>query len=184
MLLWLIIGCEIGFWIFLFLGLFFRYILKFPRAGKAILFCVPLLDLVLLLATAIDLHNGATAEFAHGLAAVYLGFTLVYGPDVIKWLDRLAARQFGLTGKMEGPHLFGWSHTLNEWRQWLKGLLAGVIASVLLIAAIVYVGQAEKTAQLHQWFSYISWMLVIWLICWPLWYTLFPKKQSKAIDGD
>ncbi len=94
MLLWFIIGCEIGFWIFLFLGLFIRYILKYPRTGKAVLFCVPLLDLTLLFATAIDLHNGTVAEFAHGLAAVYLGFTVVYGSDVVKRLDQYAVYKF------------------------------------------------------------------------------------------
>lgn len=182
MILWLIIGCEIGFWLFLFLGLFIRYILKYPRTGKAALLCVPLLDLVLLLATAIDLHNGAVAEFAHGLAAVYLGFTVVYGSGVIKWLDQLAARRCVSTNKMEElKQLYGWSHTLYEWRQWLKGVLAGGIASFLLIIAVVYVGDPEKTAELNEWFSYIFGLLAIWLVCWPLWYTLFPKNQSQAI---
>lgn len=179
MLLWLIIGCEIGFWVFLFCGLFIRYILKCPRAGKMVLLCVPLLDLVLLLATAIDLHNGAVAEFAHGLAALYLGFTIVYGPEVIKWLDQLAAQRFASAKKVEVLERYGREHTLYEWRQWLKAVLAGGIASVLLIAAIVYVGEPERTAQLREWFNYIFWVLAIWLVCWPLWYSFMPKKKTE-----
>lgn len=179
MLLWLIIGCEIGFWLFLFLGLFIRYILKYPRTGKAVLLCVPLLDLALFLATAIDLHNGAVAEFAHGLAAVYLGFTVVYGSDVIKWLDQIAAQRFSEIDKAVASERYGWNHTLHEWRQWGKAVLASGIACLLLLAAILYVGDAGKTAQLNEWFGHIVGILLIWLVCWPLWYTVFPKKQAK-----
>jgi hypothetical protein len=107
----------------LFLGLFIRYILKYPGTGKAVLLCVPLLDLLLLLVTAIDLHSGVVTEFAHGLAAVYLGFTVVYGSSVIKWLDQLVAQRFASTKKMEELKLNGRAHTLYEWRQWLKGVL-------------------------------------------------------------
>lgn len=179
MLLWLIIGCEVGFWIFLFLGLFFRYILKLPKTGTAVLLCVPLLDLILLLATAIDLHNGAVAEFAHGLAAVYLGFTVVYGSGVIKWLDQLAAERFASIQKREKIELYGWSYALYEWRQWFKGVLAGGIASGLLLSAILYVDAPDKTVQLNEWFSYIFWVLAIWWVCWPLWYSLFPKREAS-----
>lgn len=179
MLLWVIIGCEIGFWVVLFLGLFIRYILQFPKIGKTVLLCVPLLDLILLCATAVDLHQGATAEFAHGLAAVYLGFTLVYGGSVIKWLDQYAAYTFASGKKMTAPPKYGWSYTVYEWNQWLKGVGAGCIAAFLLFVAIRYVNQPEKTASLYEWFYYIFWALAIWCVCWPLWYTLFPKKDGS-----
>lgn len=179
MLFWLIIGCEIGFWIFLFLGLFIRYILKFPRISKAVLLCVPLLDLILLYVTAVDLYNGATAEFAHGLAAVYLAFTVVYGGGVIKWLDQYAAYKFASGKKIEEFSKYGWNHTIYEWKQWLKGVGAGSLAVILLFIAIKYVDQPEKTQALYEWFYYIFWVLVIWFACWPLWYTLFPKKASS-----
>lgn len=176
MLLWLIMGCEIGFWIVLFLGLFIRYILKHPKTGKAILLCVPLLDLILLFATAIDLHNGAVAEFAHGLAAVYLGFTVVYGAGVIKWLDQYAAYQFASGKKIDEASTYGRSHAIYEWQQWLKGVGVGAIAGILLLCAIKFVDQSEKTQSLYEWFYYIFWFLAIWFVCWPMWYTLFPKK--------
>lgn len=179
MLLWFIIACEIGFWIVLFLGLFIRYILKFPRAGKALLFCVPLLDLILLSATAIDLHNGAVAEFAHGLAAVYLGFTLVYGSGVIQWLDQYTAYKFASGEKMQETALHGWGHAKNEWKQWLKGVIAGALAAILLLGAIQFVNQAERTLLLYDWFHYIFWFLMVWMVCWPLWYTVFPKKSKS-----
>lgn len=176
MLLWLIIGCEIGFWIFLFAGLLTRYLLHSPKLGKAILLCVPLLDLILLCATALDLHHGATAEFAHGLAAVYLGFTVVYGGSVIKWLDQYVAYRFAAGKKPDQPPARAREYTLHEWKQWSKGVLAGAIAAALLFAAIAYVNQPERTLALNEWFTTIFWVLAIWLVVWPVWYTIFPKK--------
>jgi hypothetical protein len=179
MLLWFIIGCEIGFWIFLFLGCSSGTYLKYPRTGKAVLFCVPLLDLILLFATAIDLHEGTVAEFAHGLAAVYLGFTVVYGSGVIKWLDQYVVYKFASGEKMNEPSTHGWSHAIYELKQWLKGVGAGAIAVISLFCAIKFVNQTEKTQLLHDWFHYIFWFLAMWFVCWPLWYTLFPKKPKS-----
>jgi hypothetical protein len=180
MLLWLIVGCEIGFWILLFSGLLIRYVFKSPGLSKAILFCVPLLDLILLCATTLDLHNGATAEFAHGLAAVYLGFTVVYGSGLMKWADQYVANKFSSVGKLEESSAYGWNYTVYEWKQWLKGICAAAIAAALLFLAIVYVNDQERTKSLYEWFNYIFIVMVMWLVCWPLWYTLFPKKKSGA----
>ena len=41
-----IVACEIGFWVVLAAGLLTRYVLRRPRAGAALLVCVPLVDLV------------------------------------------------------------------------------------------------------------------------------------------
>ncbi|OZY85117.1 hypothetical protein CBP51_18465 [Cellvibrio mixtus] len=181
MLLYLIIGCEIGFWIFLFVGLFIRYFFRSPKLSKAVLLCVPLLDFILLCATALDLHNGSIADFAHGLAAVYLGFTLVYGASVIKWADQHIAYCFASGEKPDQPPSGGWEYTFYEWQQWGKGVAAGVIAWVLLALAIAYVDQPERTSALNEWFAGIFWVLAIWLLVWPVWYSIFPKKLSHKV---
>ena len=69
---WFIVACEIGFWVFIITGLLFRYILKKPKISIFFLAGTPVLDLVLLIATAYDLRRGAVASFMHGLAAIYL----------------------------------------------------------------------------------------------------------------
>ena len=98
----LIIICEVAFWVLLVGGLALRYVAEAPRAGAAVLLCEPLLELVLLVVTAIDLRNGAEPDWKHGLAAVYIGFTVTFGHYTIKWADgqvppplrgRAAARQ-------------------------------------------------------------------------------------------
>lgn len=50
MILAIVIGCEIGFWILLGLGLAARYLWGMRRLGAVLLAAVPLLDLILLIA--------------------------------------------------------------------------------------------------------------------------------------
>ena len=69
----LIVGCEIGFWILLLLGLTARYVLRARRLSTVLLICVPLVDVLLLAASALDLRRGAQPGIAHGIAAIYLG---------------------------------------------------------------------------------------------------------------
>ncbi|CAM5444816.1 hypothetical protein SGLAM104S_02192 [Streptomyces glaucescens] len=59
MIVALIIACEVGFWVLLALGLAVRYLLKWRRTSNVLLLCEPVLELVLFVATAVDLKNGA-----------------------------------------------------------------------------------------------------------------------------
>ena len=63
------------------------------RLGAVLLALTPAVDLVLLVASAIDLRGGATAFSWHGLAAVYIGVSVAFGPRIIAWADaRFATR--------------------------------------------------------------------------------------------
>lgn len=81
MIVTLIVVCEVGFWVLLAAGLATRYLLKMPRTGLALLLCEPLLEVLLLVVTAIDLKNGADPSWKHGLAALYIGYTVGHGQD-------------------------------------------------------------------------------------------------------
>ena len=87
MILAIIVACEIAFWVVIVFGLAIRYPLRRPRAGLVMLALVPLVDLILLLAVALNLRSGATATIAHSLAALYLGFSIAYGHRLIRWAD-------------------------------------------------------------------------------------------------
>ena len=50
--------------------------------SKFSLLCMSLLDLPLSVATVVDLDSDRSAEFAHGLAAIYLGFTVIAGAAI------------------------------------------------------------------------------------------------------
>ena len=84
---WAIIACEILFWIVIMLGLIFRYLLKMKKLGLFFLALTPVVDLILIIITSVDLYRGATATIIHGLAAVYIGVSLSFGKSMIKWAD-------------------------------------------------------------------------------------------------
>ncbi|MER0482685.1 hypothetical protein ABR737_30850 [Streptomyces sp. Edi2] len=150
MIVVLIIACEVGFWVLLALGLALRYLAKMPRTGAAVLLMEPLLELVLLIVTAIDLKNGAPADWKHGLAAVYIGFTVAYGHYTIKWVDGHFAHRFAGGPKPAKPG-YGMARFKHEGKLWLRTVVMAVVACGLLQAAIWYVGDGGDTSSLHEW---------------------------------
>lgn len=175
MLLAVIAACEIGFWVVLGAGLVARYLLRRPRLGGALLLCVPLIDLVLLVVTVVDLRRGATATFGHGLAAAYLGFSVAFGHSMVRWADQRFAHRFAGGPPPWRPPKSGWARTRYEWREWGKAMLAWAIACALLGVAILLVGDPGRTAELAAWIGRLSVVVVIWLI-FPVWATLFPGR--------
>ncbi len=178
MLLAIIVLCEIGFWVLLGLGLFSRYVLRWGRVSKVLLICVPFIDVVLLIVTCIDFYLGATANLAHGLAAVYIGFTVIFGPSMIQWADQRFSYKFADGPSPWMPPTSGWDYTKYEWKMWFKGVLACLIASVLIVVAVYFVNDSERTKALLYWFPILISTMGLWLLVWPLWFTLFPKKEK------
>jgi hypothetical protein len=132
MMIALIGAAEIGFWVVLAAGLSVRYLLRRPRAGAVLLLCVPLIDVLLLTATGVDLARGAEPAFGHGLAALYLGFTVAYGHYVITWADGHFAHRFGGAPKPAKPPRHGWARARHEWRIWRMTLIAVAISLAVL----------------------------------------------------
>ncbi len=168
MLIVLIAACEIGFWVVLTAGLLARYWLKWPRVGAALLVCVPLVDLILLAATVIDVRGGATATAAHGLAAAYLGFSVAFGHQVITNLDVRAAHRFAGGSAPVAPPREGPDRVRHVWGQWRQGAAAWAIACGLLLAAISVVNDPDRTAQLTSWVLWLSIALLLWVFLGPL----------------
>jgi len=177
MLIGIIIACEIGFWLLLGAGLTARYLLRRPRLAAALLVSVPLVDLILLIATVIDLRGGATADFAHGLAAAYIGFSLAFGHDVIRWADARFAHRFAGGSPPPSPARYGRERARREWRDFGRASLAWAISCALLVVAIVAVGAAERTEALEGWIQRLTIMLVVWSL-WPIIYTIWPARPK------
>ncbi|MEU9334456.1 hypothetical protein AB0D49_15045 [Streptomyces sp. NPDC048290] len=148
MIVALIIACEVGFWVLLALGLAARYLLKWQRTSVVLLLCEPLLEVVLFVVTAIDLRSGAEPSWTHGLAAIYIGFTVAYGHYTITWLDGHAAHRFGGAPRPPGPPRYGLARAAHEGRLWLRTVVAAAVACALLQAAIWYVGDGGDTSSL------------------------------------
>lgn len=182
MLVALIVACEVAFWILLGAGLAARYLLRWPRVGAALLLCVLLVDLVLLAASVVDLRRGATATAAHGLAAAYIGFSVAFGHGIIRWADERFAHRFAGGPPPRRPPRYGEARTRHEWREWGKVLLGWAVACGLLLAAILLVDDAARTEQLRGWIVRLTLVLVVWLLGWPVFYTIWPK-QPPAPDA-
>ncbi|CND94986.1 Uncharacterised protein [Mycobacterium tuberculosis] len=177
MLIAVIAACEIGFWVVLAAGLLARYPLRLRRTGAVLLLCVPLLDLVLLAATAIDLRGGATAGTGHGLAAAYLGYSVVFGPGMVRWADERFAHRFAGGPPPRGRPRYGAARTRYEWREFGKAALATAIACALLAAMIVIVGDPDRTRALGAWAGRLGTVLAVWAV-WPVSHTLWPAKPK------
>ncbi|MDJ1135192.1 hypothetical protein [Streptomyces iconiensis] len=179
MIVTLIIICEIAFWVLLAGGLALRYLARMPRTGAAVLLCEPLLEVVLLIVTAIDLKNGAEPDWKHGLAAVYIGFTATHGHYVVKWADGHAAHRFGGAGRPVKPPRYGMPRALHEWKMTARFAGAAAIAAALLQCATWYVGDPSQTEGLRQWQGRMGLLTVISVII-ALSYTLWPKQPKEG----
>ncbi|GHG56537.1 hypothetical protein [Streptomyces griseocarneus] len=179
MIVTLIVACEVGFWILLAGGLSLRYLARMPRAGIAVLLLEPVLELVLLIVTAIDLKNGATAGMKHGLAAVYIGFSVALGHSMIKWADQRFAHRFAGGPPPVKPPKYGMARTVHEWKTAGQWVLAAVIAMGLLQAAAWYVGGSGDVSSLRMWQSRMLWVIGINVVI-ALSYTIWPKQEKKT----
>ncbi|MFD3482366.1 hypothetical protein [Streptomyces sp. NPDC058665] len=179
MIVTLIIICEVGFWVLLGLGLSLRYFARMPRASVAVLLCEPLLEVLLLVVTAIDLKNGAEPDWKHGLAAVYIGFSVALGPELIKWADARFAHRFAGGPPPVRPPKYGRARAVHEWRTAARWVAASAIAIGLLQSAIWYVGSDGDIGSLQMWQQKMAFVIGINLVI-AIGYTLFPKKDPTG----
>ncbi len=178
----LIAAAEVAFWAILAAGLAARYLLRRQTLGIVLLAMVPLVDLVLLVATTIDLAGGATATGGHGLAAAYIGVSVAFGPSMIRWADERFAHRFAGGPPPWKPPKGGRERARYEWREFGKAALAWAIGVGLLGLAIAIVGDAERTEALLGWIARLTMVLAIWSL-WPITHTLWPN-QVKTADCD
>ncbi|MGO4541804.1 hypothetical protein [Paenibacillus sp. 2TAB19] len=172
-----IIGCEIGFWVFVLAGLLFRYIFKLPKLGAILLVCTPLIDLALIIAAVSDLKDGATATTMHGVAAIYIGVSVAFGHRMIRWADSRFAFRFAGGPPPEGKPKFGKEHAKYERVAWFHHLLAWAIGCAILYGMILFVGDASRTESLLGTIRIWSIILAIDFVI-SISYTFSPRKQK------
>lgn len=164
-----IVGCEIGLWVLLGAGLVARYLLRLRRTSTALLAAIPLLDVVLVVAVALDLARGAPTGAVHGLAAVYLGFSVAFGPALVRWADvRFAHRFAGGPPPVPAPR-HGPERRAHLWREWNRVVVAATIASVTLLGLAWLVADAAQEPTLYGWIGRCWTVVGIWLVAGPLW---------------
>ncbi|MFF2483425.1 hypothetical protein [Paenibacillus sp. NPDC058071] len=175
-----LVACEIGFWVLVLAGLFFRYILRMPRTGAVLLYCTPLLDLFIIIATVVDLQDGKTATFIHSLSAIYIAISIVFGHRMIRWADLRFAYRFAGGPKPE-PQVkpkYGKEHASYERSTWTRYFIAYLIGSAVLLGMIYFINDAERTNAL---LSTVKIWSIITLVdfLYSFSFTLWPR-QAKS----
>jgi len=179
-LYWLIVGCEVAFWVVLLLALTARYLLRRRTLSRILLISLPLLDIALLGFTALDLRSGAPATFAHGLAAAYVGFTVAFGGLTVAWADRHFAHRFaGGPAPPKAPNR-GWAAVRYELALWVRCLVAVAITLVLLMGLIAFVGDDAATQALRDWRFIAAGCAFFWFVFGPLWALLFQSWRRES----
>ncbi|MBW7477630.1 hypothetical protein K0T92_23190 [Paenibacillus oenotherae] len=176
---WLIVAGEAAFWLFVIGGLFARYVLRKEKLGALLLLGTPVIDILLILFTVIDLRNGAAASVFHGLAAIYVGVTVAFGRGMIAWADARFLYMFAGGPKPAGKPRYGKERAKRERTGWYKHLLAWALGSALLLGMIVLVNHPEQTGPLQQ--MSLLWagiLLIDFAISFS--YTLWPKQAKDA----
>ncbi|WP_424188936.1 hypothetical protein ACOBQX_11455 [Actinokineospora sp. G85] len=168
-MVFLIVACEVAFWVLLALGLLARYVLRRKRTSTVLLAATPVIDLVLLTVAVVDISGGAEATSAHALGAVYLGFSVAFGPGLIRWADQRAAHRLAGGPPPRRKPRGGPERIAHEWRQWGKAVVAcGIAAAVLALLSFV-VGEPDRTEVLwDRWLPRTGWVVGIWLLAGPL----------------
>lgn len=144
---WLIVASEIAFWVVIILGLTVRYLFKQKKLGLLLLALTPVIDLLLLIITTVDLYRGAVASTAHAIAAVYIGVSIAFGKSMIEWADE----RFRYYVTKEGPKpkaLYGMEHAKHYFKSWFRHALAYAIGAGLLAGSIYLIDDAPRTEAL------------------------------------
>lgn len=150
MLVAVILGMEVTFWVLIAAGLVARYLLGWRRTGAVLLALSPAVDLVILTASVYDLRHGATAGVPHVLSAIYLGVSVAWGHRMIHWADVRFAHRFAGGPAPEPKPAGGTARAGFELAQLRRHLIAWSVGVGLLGAGIWLVGDLDRTQMLVQ----------------------------------
>lgn len=190
-LIWALIAAEVLFWAVVVGGLVARYGFRRQRASVIILLGVPVIVIALVVLTGLDLAGGSAPDLSHALAAVYLGFTLAYGPSMIVATDAWFARRYAdgppkAKAPKSGPIAI--RRAWISWRRflvtWLLSLLVLGVMQLIAGGRIPQSWAAAYEAPLPSMAITLTAALLIWLVADPLYLTVFKSRaQQEAGTG-
>ncbi len=155
---WLIVACEIGFWVVITLGLLTRYILKKNKLGLFFLALTPVIDLILLVVTGVDLYRGATATQVHAIVAVYIGISIAFGRSMIEWAD-IRFQYYVMKQGAKPVKRFGMDYAKHYFKSWGQHVLAFLIGAGILFVLIYLINDSSRTEVLAGFLK--VWTLVL-----------------------
>lgn len=158
-----ILGGEVLFWVLLLAGVSSRYLLGWRVTSAGLLLATPVVDLAIIALTYVDLAGGARSDFSHGLAAFYVGFSIVFGPEIIARFDRrFARRHTGLSEDQLPP-----VPIRTDLAYLCRCLIASGITVVLLAIGIALAGWADSFWLIY-WIVVAVSTAVMWALVGPI----------------
>ncbi|XEC93298.1 hypothetical protein AB6A23_18235 [Paenibacillus tarimensis] len=175
---WIIIVCEIAFWVVILTGLIVRYVLRLDKLGFFLLALTPVIDLLLLIITGADLYRGAVATTAHAIAAVYIGVSIAFGKSLIGWADERF--RYFVTKQGEKPaKKYGIEYAKHYAKSWIRHVIAYLIGAGLLAGFVYWISDPTRTEALSGVLK--LWTLVLGIdLIFTVSYFIWPKK-SKSV---
>lgn len=179
MLVALIAICEILFWVVLLSGLVARYVLRLPRTSAVLVASAPAVDLILLVASVLDLRRGGVATTVHALAAIYIGVSIGFGHSMLRWADERFAHRFA-DGPAPAPKpRYGRAHAARERAGWVRHLVAWAIGAGLMMTAVLVIDDPARTEALRD--TARVWTLVLGVdAIISLSYTFSPRRERGS----
>ncbi|MEV7022271.1 hypothetical protein [Kitasatospora sp. NPDC093558] len=181
MIVTLIIAAEISWWIVLGLGLSARYLLRWRRTSTALLVGLPVVDLALYTLTVLNLRGGAEASWMHALAASYVGFSVGYGPSLVRWADRQFLHRFAGGPKPLPSPKYGPERTRYEWEVARRTVVSAVITLGLISLLVPLSAGAAHFGTFAQWYWKLGIAAVVNVVvagCFSIW----PKEPPAGVE--
>lgn len=173
----LIIACEIGFWVLILAGFIVRYIFHKEKLGFFLLALTPVIDFILLAAASFDLYRGATADMTHGIAAIYIGVSLIYGKSMIAWGDVRFRYYILRQGSLPAPK-YGYEHARSSMKDSLKHVLSYLIGCSLLLLVIWLIDDPSRTEALLSLMKVWS-IVTVADLAYSLSYFIWPRQPKE-----
>ncbi|MFJ3789067.1 hypothetical protein [Kitasatospora sp. NPDC090091] len=179
MIVTLIVAAEVAFWVLLGLGLATRYLLRLRALSTVLLVGLPVVDLTLFALTVVDLRGGSAVSWTHALAASYAGFSIGYGPSIVRWADGQFQHRYAGGPKPPRSPKYGPERTRHEWRiAGRTAVSAGVTLSLITLLVPLSAGAAHFS-DFTSWYVKLGMAAVINAIvagCYSLW----PKEAPAG----
>jgi hypothetical protein len=176
----LIVAAEISWWIVLGLALSARYLLRRRRTSTALLIGLPVVDLALYALTVLNLRGGAEASWMHALAASYAGFSVGYGPSLVRWADRHFLHRFAGGPKPLPSPKYGPERTRHEWQVAGRTVVSAVITLGLITLLVPLSAGSAHFGTFGQWYWKLGIAAVVNVIvagCFSIW----PKEPPAGV---
>ncbi|MFJ9841224.1 hypothetical protein ACIRYZ_12235 [Kitasatospora sp. NPDC101155] len=180
MIVTLIVAAEISWWIVLGLALSARYLLRLRRTSTALLIGLPVVDLALYALTVLNLRGGAEASWMHALAASYAGFSVGYGPSLVRWADRHFLHRFAGGPKPLPSPKYGPERTRYEWQLAGRTVVSAVITLGLITLLVPLSAGSAHFGTFGQWYWKLGIAAVVNVIvagCFSIW----PKEPPAGV---